>query len=328
MITAYFYLVATEELTFDIWSQITYLGEDLNLYQLSIFTHQHSLRYAVVKIFVFDLADLLGIDSAYFFSIVVAVMIVLSGLLLARTRTLLLGKRNWLAWEAVWFVSLMVSLSFFMNGRLAFGLLGHTLLIWAEISWLKQKLSWLTFTFFLGLAIFLCAVSSGVFAVAVASVFFWGFVLSRATPRYLSRTQKLLLNFLGIGFAIPVIPLLSLYLRNNIAFYGGGFDGFIEMLAHGPGVVFLGEDSFFFIMILIVCLIFASVMFLMVWRFIRVYPTQGPLWSSLICALSIGVYGYSTLASGLPALLVLGTLLIRRLLTWGNRSLAGHSYVA
>ncbi len=292
--------VAAGLVEFQVWSQILDHPRE-TLRQIRWTTDAHALRY-VLMLPVLSLSEWLRVDADRVFSFFVTALILLTARLLDSARVIATGDpRRWTVERAAITVFLLV-LSLMMNGRLSFALCGMALLLWSQVSLLTGRLGNVRFCCWAALAQFLTAVSSGTFSVALAAWLVWGlFVVAGRLP--LVRLRDLLVAAVTLAGAIALLPVLTLYMTKNVSFYGGGLDGFFKMLNHGPGVYLYNANPF--VIVLLACngVVAAIAMFFLLKR----RPLEAPAILTVFCALSIGLFGYSTMAMGLPSLIFLVT---------------------
>ena len=92
----------------------------------------------------------------------------------------------------------------------------------------------------------------------------------------------------------------------NINFYGGGFEGLVNMLNHGMGSIFqlIGYEAAFFLIILMVPI---TLICLAIIYYVKRYRL---LLSCIFISIFAGFFGYSTMNQSLPILISLFTILI------------------
>lgn len=286
---------------FTLWSQVTYLADQrLTPWDLNWLQHSHALRFALMYP-VLQLAKLTGVDRDVAFSWAVAVVILLTARLVDRTRALATGDiRSWTAGR-LGVYALFVGLSAFMNGRLAFALLGMALLLFVLVRRETRKSSNLRTIIWFPLALWLASVSSGTFSVALGTMVLWPVSLLFARFPTMRVRDLVLCAPLALG-GLAVAPLVELYVNKNVTFYGGGLAGFFNMLNHGPGrFIRLVAPEILAPVAVLSLLVGAMLLLLLLGR----ARSMGPPIVSVTVAGVVGVFGYSTLMMGLPGLVVL-----------------------
>lgn len=298
VVVAYVAAVATGFVGFAVWSQILDHPKQA-LWEIRWTRDAHALRYALM-LPTLTAAEWLRMDVHRVFSYEVAALILLTARLLNRARTLATGdERRW-SMERAGITIFFVLLSLSMNGRLSFALCGMALLLCAQVSRLKGRLSNLRFCLWIAVAQLFTAVSSGTFSVALAALLVWAFflVVSRLPA---VRLRDLLATMAVLAGGVALVPVVRLYMAKNVGFYGGGWDGFVNMLNHGPGVYLYQSGPLVGALLAFGSL--GAVAFALIVLLRK--PIYAPAVLTIFCALSIGLFGYSTLMMGLPSVVFL-----------------------
>jgi hypothetical protein len=237
---------------------------------------------------------------------VVAAVVLLTAHLVDRTRGLVVDELwRWHAGRAVSFV-VFVGLSLFMNGRLSFAFLGMALLLYVLVRRGLGRASNLRTVVWFPLVLWLASVSSGTFTVALGTMTVW--VVTLLFTRYPSVRLRdaVLLAPLAAG-ALALSPLVLLYVRKNVDFHGGGLQGFFNMLNHGPGMVIAMVGPEIVAPLATIGLLLGGfVVALVLTRQRAIAPPT----VAIVVAMSVGVFGFSTLLMGLPGLVVLAGALL------------------
>ena len=200
---------------------------------------------------------------------------------------------------AALFVIWVFGLGQFMNGRLVPAHLGMALVLYAQVvcclrgrvgavGWLLQAAGLL-----------LSMMTSGTMMVAFFQIALMPVIMMGAGIRA-RRWLPLILSTLLILLA--AWPLVRDGIDKNLTFWGGSGQPLITMLEHGWGEFFQGQP----LLVFVVGTVGAVYAFATsrVWRRQRVLR---PLLLNLPLATLCGLYGYSTLSMGLPALAILPT---------------------
>lgn len=133
---------------------------------------------------------------------------------------------------------LIIALSYFMNGRLIFVFFGISLLALYELKFRENEVSVFMLQIVTAITIIFTMVSSGTMFVTFIYVIM--IIPYRWKKLHTVREKRLFILILLIS-AIPVISIFVPYLikmtERNIIFYGGGFQGAINLINHGLGKI-------------------------------------------------------------------------------------------
>lgn len=288
--------------SFIIWQQVS----DIKYFPLpEAIKHPHGLRYLLVMPAI-KIADYLDLRENQLFGLFVAVNITLTAMILGRVQAMLTKQANkhWSTWFCFFF-PIFAMLSIAMNGRLSYMLLGASLMIFASMRWLSiiekrgHPMRAATYCLLNMLALFFLSVSSGCLTVGMVTMM----MLAVSLMIIPSRGRLLHVLFAVITF-IPYIMIQSYFVRKNLVFYDGSI---ILMLLHGPGslIVHLNPPK------LLLAAAVATIGFAVFYSFhyVQNYIQKSlrvlPLLLMIACASVIGVFGYSSLLTGLAAGLTL-----------------------
>lgn len=320
-------LVLSGVKTYEVWSQIEYLWSSReNPFAVSTLSElgAHGLRYMLLyPLLVF--CEAFGLDHNMVFSMLVPVMTyvvmrnvwaVLGALSDGRSQTVI---------AALFIAGLFFALFFSMNGRISLAFLGYSIIfrILAIYHYTQNHLS-VSQVGLVILAVLFCSVSSGTLMSAFLLVFLSVGVLFLSVYKKL-RARKSAKYILVLVFASLYLfgRFIIIGINKNIAFYGGGISGFIEMLGHGFGKVFLPLFEIFPpVILLVAALVGMGFGLYVIDRFRYSY-----LLLQTLCALSIGVFGYSALSLiSMPATvcLILCFFKRKRVLEQPEESLTGY----
>ena len=277
---------------FRLWSQVTYLrGNIPNLGNLLI--EAHLLRYMLVYP-IFVLSDQTGINADKLFSAICFVMLFFTVRCCTKMANYCFHKGE--LYFIIFFALLFLLISAFMNGRIIFAFLGFSYLLLAVQNWEKMNLSNFGLLSRIFPALFLCSVSSGTFLSCFNGLILWSFV-------FINRTKRSIFYYILILLFV-FSPILKLYLLKNINFFGGGFVGFVNMLSHGVGKIFLviGFDSLIFLILIFANLTIIGISLLYYDRYHRLY------FIFLGSSIASGFFGYSTLSLAIvPASIIMAS---------------------
>lgn len=297
----YLALIVSEVIEFTVWSQIL-LHPRVGVLDLNPLDQRHALRYALL-LPTLELADILDVDVDRIFSLEVGLIILLIPWLIDRSRAAILGDARPWGWQRFALTVFFAVLSLFMNGRMTFGLLAVAILVWALAQSQAGKMSVVRLVLTMAMSLFLASVSTGVFTVVFAAILLW------SQAQLLRKTTSAGKRW-GAGIACALLlavafPLVGIYSTRNLEFHGGvSVEGFWNMLAHGAGKLFLqsaADDPLLFLLFLAPVLGLIGLCIGLTFR----YPAVSPAMAPLTCSLMGGLFGYSTLASGIPALVAL-----------------------
>lgn len=283
-------------ISFGLWQQVI----DLRGAEISSipFLQPHFLRYLLV-LPIFLLSNFLSIEADLIFNLVAIILILVIVGNVSRIAILLLPAKIKKKYQINIFIFiLMIMVAVFMNGRILFSMAGLSLILLSILKWENSYSSSLKLFISLIFGVFLCSVSSGTFLSSIAIITTWAILLRQ------KKSIFILISLLI--FILSVSPLLSVYLMKNIDFYGGGFEGFLNMLNHGMGSIFFyaGKESSIFI---ITFLLILSLFCLMALSYLRRYRL---ILSCILISIMGGFFGYSTMMQGLPILISMFAILL------------------
>tara|TARA_Y100000385_G_C13073506_1_gene630233 strand:- start:1037 stop:1936 length:900 start_codon:yes stop_codon:yes gene_type:complete len=285
---------------FNLWSQVIEL-RGTQMYFTDILTQAHFLRFFLVYP-IFYFSDILNIDAEFLFKI--TCFINLSLITLNCIFTLKFYEKNNLLFITLFFCSLFICISAFMNGRIIFSFLGFSYFVLSLHKWEFYKINDTSLLLKIFISLFLCSVSTGTFLANVIVLFSWMFF-------YFGR-KKGMINIYLLSLLISLSPIIYLYLFKNINYYGGGFTGFLNMLDHGLGFIFYLVDLDVLLLLVLNILIAG---FLTVFFYFRAKKFQ--LLSLIILNTTFaGFFGFSTLTL---ALIPLSIFLLAFLVNYLNK---------
>jgi len=293
--------VATGVVAFTMWSQIIDLIKGgATLTSIDFTTQAHALRFTLMWP-VIQFSALTGAELDWVFSWVVAAVVLLTAHLVDRTRGLVVDEVwRWHAGRAVSF-GVFVGLSLFMNGRLSFAFLGMALLLYVLMRRGLGRASNLRTVVWFPLVLWLTSVSSGTFTVALGTMMVWAVTLLFTRYPSVRLRDAVLLAPLAAG-ALALSPVMLLYIRKNVDYYGGGIEGFFNMLNHGPGMVIATVGPEIVTPLAIIGLLLGGFLVAVVLTRNRAIA---PPTVAVVVSMAVGVFGFSTLLMGLPGLVVL-----------------------
>ncbi|VEJ09833.1 hypothetical protein [Actinobacillus delphinicola] len=291
-------------LSFDMLPQVVYLvsnivnNEHLKEYSSVIFyleeNNPHTLRTLLMLPFYF-LYDYFSINVNLSFGIAVILLIFLT----YKNIIYIYPVNNKI--KTLILLSLM-TLTIFMNGRIAFAIYGNSLLL--KIFYRRYfilNIRYIKFILNLLIALFFTTVSTGTSIVAIGTIitfYFFIFILNKFR-KIRSINYRVLFDFISILVLLIGIfrNIIIMYIDKNLDYFGS----FSLMLHHGIGKYFRGWMIF-----ILPLLIFMLIILMQIIRKINIIIV--PL-SLTISAGFIGIFGISSLVSGISGFIV-STLLI------------------
>ena len=292
-------LITSQFHSFSLWPQVTELrGSSINY--IDILSQAHFLRYLLV-LPIFKISDLLSADADFVFKIVCFFNLILITINCSNILKFYRTKNQILV--NILFSFFFIFLSAFMNGRIIFSFLGFSYFLLAIHQWELYKISNLVLLFKILIGLFLSSVSTGTFLSTTIVLCAW-LVLYQGKPK----------GFLSLYIFITLLlisPILTLYLLKNVNYYGGGFSGFINMLDHGIGVIFLSVTLDILILMLMIIFMLGVI-------FLPIYLKSGKYKLLILVTISTlfaGLFGFSTLTLSIVPMTVLILLFLLNQLT-------------
>lgn len=275
--------------TFANWTTLQSAGLIDSFGRDLIITESHRLRYALVYP-LYLLGNAVGVSPHALMTGLVPFAAAITVWAIARVIETQshapLRKLGWLA------LLPLAAIFFFMSGRLILAYLGYALLLRLLLRLLIGPPIGALLLRLLGIAValWLTSVASGTFVLGLGTTFLVGFLdtlrARGGLARVLAATPAL--------FALLLFHYdLTVMLFKNIAYYGGGLGGAVQMLDHGFGSILLKLP--FGALGLVGLGIFAAGLAFALWRLLRgVEDPRLPL--IVLFALAMGAFGGSTLS--------------------------------
>lgn len=186
-----------------------------------------------------------------------------------------------------------------MNGRGVIAWTGWLICVWICLRIYRQWNSPISYFGWAALSFWLAAVSTGVFSVVSVTfaLFFMRHYLRSTQP--IQFFHKLLAFCLVLPLAYFVIEYFLIAAEKNVEFYGGGVDGFFQMLEHGLGYVFLEFNTFSVLLLFLLAFLVLILLVMML---------SGRRISHLETLIAIpffgGFFGFTTLTLMIPLMLL------------------------
>ena len=284
---------------FLVWDQILTL-EDSNLGEVFGARNPHALRWVLMQpVMAFARA---GLNPHLVFTGVCFVLIWATTLLLAQAGSRV-AERSPSALR-IWVFLPLALATMTMNGRLIPAFFGLALLVALHLELATgavRRLGWLIAGQVVGLLAM--SVSSGTFAVgAIACAGAWGWLL--VTRWHEPFTRRVLLPLAACA-GLAVAGLAIALFRKAARFFG---DDPLQVLNHGAGALLLGHGRVV-TMGGVAAVVLAALIFVVAIR-IPARPQGWQVRLPIAASLVFGLFGWSTLVTCLPAVILLGVLVI------------------
>ncbi len=301
-------LIAFRIIEFSMFPQaaVLYAANEDVLYWIEI-GHVHAIRLLVVypgallsKLFGFELN--LGV-TIYSASLLVLIMYFMIRMMKINNME---NKIN-----AIISGLFVIALSYFMNGRLIFVFFGISLLALYELRFSKNEVSVFKMQIMTAISLIFTMVSSGTMFVAFAYAVM---IIPYRWKKLYTIKKKRLFIIIFLVSAVPIIGIFVPYLikmtERNIIFYGGGFQGAINMINHGLGK-FINTDNKLLVLFLFV--VGAIVVIINIYLFKRKIIKRDHPNLPLFLLVNLSAYGsIFGLSTGLTALIPLFVLMIEK----------------
>jgi hypothetical protein len=270
------------------WEQVTLLWESGVNISLLV-GHPHFFRYLVAYPgFIFE-----DIYPGIGFSIYIAAFVVVNQILFQGIAKLINSRQPTVTLQSIFFLA-----HFAMNGRGALAWTGWLvcMLVCLRMASLRSTVSdqlpWIA------VSCLLSSVTTGVFIVVVVTLSY--FILAQPSTigrRGLLRSVKAIV--LGLPLGLVVSDHFWIAINKNIEYYGGGYEGAVNMLNHGIGIAFGGQS----LPALLLGAALSSGLILGILYFIRGRPLNS-LERFALVAISGGMFGFTVLTLSIPPLLL------------------------
>ncbi len=207
---------------------------------------------------------------------------------------------------------LVLALSYFMNGRLIFVFFGISLLALYELKFREDKVSIFMMQMVTIISIIFTMVSSGTMFVAFVYAVM---IIPYRWKKLGTFNKKRLFIVILLVSAIPIIAIFVPYLikmtERNIIFYGGGFQGIINMVNHGLGRIVNTNNTLLVLSLFISgAIVVVTNVYLFKRKIIRRDHPNLPLFLLVNLSAYGSIFGLST---GLTAMIPLLVLMIEKM---------------
>lgn len=291
---------------FTIWEQVVYYWRlDVSLFALLGSASSHALRYAIVYP-VFVVSDWLGVHYNLIFSYAMIAGFTFTLFLVASSAERVTGQRRLGNLPALVMALPIFALFMAMNGRGGVAFLGYALVLKVLLDMHYTHRFRLGTAAGLTMGVLLCSVSSGTFTSAILAILVAvGYevvdYLARRNWRYVSKAMLVLLIATAV-LLVAMSGFIAAGVVKNLQYYGGGLEGAVNMLNHGPGRVIMPLVTAVGVVPLLVGGALAGLGGLVVLSRLPM-----PFLILLIAsAVAIGIFGYFTLALALVPLILYG----------------------
>lgn len=298
LVMTYLGIVVFGGKSFDIWSQITYVLQtdaDTQDYHAILALYEtgqvHFLRVLLIFPYYF-ISNCLSMNLQLFFSISLVFFVYMIYRINAAILQHYIPRRKLLI-----LLVFYILLSLFMHGRLVFSMLGNSVLLYILYRnfYSEKSLKHQTTVGLFVLSLWLVSVSTGTFMVFLGSVILFFLLQALVMLPKINRKYVFLLLMFGC-FIMLISPLILKYIDKNLAFFDGSF---IAMMSHGIGGVL--KDSVY--LIVLSCICFSVVCISLQFQARRNNLTILPI-AMMFSAFFVGLFGYSSLLSGVPAFML------------------------
>jgi len=283
---------------FTIWSQITdiLVPNDMELNIDTIIgmiatNHPHTLRVMLITPF-YIISEYFNYDIKLFFSIVLVILIFITYWVNVSILEKYIARK-----KLLFFLIFLIALSSIMNGRILFSILGNTVLLLLLYNnfYVKEKFKWYKNIFLFIVSLCLVSVSSGTFTVFLFTIFIFYILQNLVQLPYISK--KILWMFiLFILMILLILPVIIVFIEKNLNYYDGSV---LQMLSHGAGGYLLEYFYLIFPILSIFILLLPIGFFYIKRNNFLILPL-----SMIISSITIGLFGYSSLVSGISAYLI------------------------
>lgn len=294
-----FLMVALDLIGFSIWRQV-YDVHESNLGQFTIASYYHFPRYILVypAFFMNDFFPGVGEEKWFSFYVIflyLVIVAVLSKIYLKYASKVL---RTVLTRDVSFslFFLVMSPLLFILNGRAIFGIFSASILLY-YFSYF-DSFSFFKKSFLIFLSLFTSMVSSGFVVIAFSSLFVVDFMKTNFFTK--KGGIKILFYFLIATYSYDFI---SFVFEKNISFFGGGFEGVVNMLNHGLGRIFMEFDFLLSVMLSVTLIVFILLNLLIIPR--SFFIEKMHILIIFVVSFIVGIFGYTSLAYALPSFILL-----------------------
>lgn len=303
----YFILILLEVKKFIIWGQITNVlvpNEMLNNYEIITnlieTNHPHILRILLIVPF-YAISEYISIDLELFFSITLMMFIFILYYLHLKILNSIVSRKK------LFFILLFfLGLSFLMHGRIMFSILGNTILLFLlyKSFYSSYKIGKFKFLVLFIIALWFVSVSSGTFIVFLLTILIFYTIQALIKLPYISKELLFSFSMFLLLILLLISPIIMVFVEKNLNYYD---DSIVNMLSHGAGRYLI--DYFYIVLPLLMLFILFLPIFL---RYLKKYRILILPASMIISSLVVGLFGFSSLVSGISAYIVFIYLFINR----------------
>lgn len=293
MMYTLFVLIGSVE--FNLWNQVIFLWEKEYEESADRWTG-HVSRFLLVAP-IFYVSELLNMHRDYLFSICIPLLLMASAYIMMQVMaSVTLTPPSY--WHSVLFYSVLVAISLFMNGRLVFVITGGSVLLGILSNMLEKNnnTDFLTKQF---IGFWLISVSSGSYLTGF--IFFYSifaYYLFQKKIRFI-RLSSLIKHM--VLFCILLIQFY-IFLMKNLTWAEGSIG---NLLQHGTGSLLQEVSAYYWLVASVVTGAIVTQLF-------RQFHYASILIYVILIVAFGGLFGFSTLAIGVPALLVLSLIFVSR----------------
>ncbi|MGE0754102.1 MAG: hypothetical protein AB7L92_02980 [Alphaproteobacteria bacterium] len=304
LIVLYSIFIIGDYKTYYVWQQVNNMAGYNPLTHLH---HPHGLRYLIASPAIF-LSDHLGWERDKVFGLFVTLNMTLCAIISALVQATVSQniEKRWSVWLLL-FIPIFLTLSFPMNGRLSYMLLGTALMMLSYIRWSQHIIHtapvWkvLPYVVLYSISLTLLSVSSGCLTVGMIVALAYT-IIFLILPDKLS--HRVLYGALNLIAPAALAYLQYRLIQKNLGYYDGSV---FAMLTHGPGryLSILNPNKY------LIGAGMGLIVFLLLYyiRHIRFIITRTAIFIApvLLVAVSaiIGLFGYSAMLTGSIAAMIL-----------------------
>ncbi|WP_299204818.1 hypothetical protein [uncultured Amphritea sp.] len=233
LFSALLLMMALGLLNFELWDQVEYVRQSSPEITLrGIYTEWHKLRYLLVYP-VYEASYFFEIGQGFVFGVYLILIISIASFVISSVVDVF-GNVDFI--YKLLIPLLLFFLSFFMNGRLVFGILGCGLVLLSALFLIRNSYFVSSFLCFFGFVF--SSVSSGVF-ISLYFIYMSIFFICAVYYRFfLGRSFAVGYLFILIVFYV-FFPIFLMMFIKNYFYFGGGAEAAVNALDHG----LMAEDN-------------------------------------------------------------------------------------
>lgn len=289
-----------------------------SLIQLIIDSHPHSFRYLVAYPAII-VHEVLNIDLTISYTMYCLILLSIMNLYINRIINILKGQfeASYSYRNIIISTILTTIIMLMMNGRLIPAYTGIVLIIYSLIKLHINRSIKIKDYMYISMGFLLSTVSSGVMMVSFFQIVLGICVYVAKHKKYLSVFGLITISYPIINKCISYVYYMSV---RNINYFGGGIDGFFNMLVHGLGkyIYMIPNLSFYKLMSITIIMIVGIVSIIFIYtkiiqdlrqNYYRIY-----LYMSIPIGITCGLFGISTATMIIPSIIIIVNLWIEKII--------------